>query len=63
MIMLNIAIMEERLSDGSSVFNVFVGTLKLEAVDEKSADRLAQGIRDLIEANTNQDASVQAFAL
>ncbi len=61
--MLNIAIMEERLSDGSSVFNVFVGTLKLEAVDEKSADRLAQGIRDLIEANTNQDASVQAFAL
>lgn len=51
-------IVEETLSDGSTAFNVdFNGTI-LGAVDEASAEDLAQSIADAINANTNEIADV-----
>lgn len=58
---LTIHIGPQRLSDGSIVHNVHIGTsnIVLHAVDESSAIALANGIADLIDLHTVDVARVR----
>jgi hypothetical protein len=47
-------IIERKLSDGSSVFDVAIGSLLLPAITEKDAAQLADKIEAAIEAHTNE---------
>jgi hypothetical protein len=53
-----IFIVSETLSDKSEVFNVLIGDVKLAAVSEDEAGRLAEGIASLINDHTTNTADV-----
>lgn len=53
-----IFVIPETLSDGSKVFDVKFGNVKLQAVSEDEASELAEKIRDAVEDHTNNTAGV-----
>lgn len=53
-----IFVVPEILSDGSKVFNIHIGDVKLHAVTEDDAGTLAENFAELIEDHTNDTAGV-----
>ena len=53
-----IFVLREKLSDGSEVFNVKIGSEKLAAVSEGDASYLADKISDAINEHTTNTAGV-----
>lgn len=48
----------KRLSDGSSVFDVSIGSVVLAAVTERDAEQLADKIAEAVREHTNEDTQV-----
>jgi hypothetical protein len=58
--MVRINIESERFGDGSEVFNVLLGSIRLPAVSQDDAVELADKIQKAIDAHTNEEASVSS---
>jgi hypothetical protein len=54
-----LSVVRETLSDGSEVFNVHLGNIRLPAIDEREARKLAEKIADAINEHTTQSADVE----